>query len=108
MSEYIYDMPCLSRYKFNHLGECMNIKTGGLPATRSRPNSPAPHYQLVDDMGKNANVSVREVIQYIKHLKQVQEFNPMVFHHFIIYRPVLRVMSNWKNYNPKPLPVADL
>lgn len=95
-SQFIYSMPCLSKYRFNHKGECISIATKQQYQLHSDPKRvKEPHYKLKEDGKKHSSiVKLREVQKYIAHLKQVQEFNPLVFHHFIIYRPTIRY--KWK------------
>jgi hypothetical protein len=45
---------------------------------------------MADD-GKMTQIRCKEIETYIKHLKALDEYDPMVFHHAVIYRPLIKI-----------------
>lgn len=89
MTDFIYQMPCLSKYRFNSKGECLTLRTKTILSPTIRGNK-TPFYRVYDDRNKEQYLKTTEVMKYICHLKQLEQFNPMVYHHFICYRPIIK------------------
>lgn len=85
---FIYEMPGLSKYRFNHKGECIHLKKG-TPIQVEYRDTGSGSIRLRTDAGEESRIQLKEVKAYINHLKQLQEFNPLVFHHYVTYRPFI-------------------
>lgn len=76
---FIYEMPCLGKYRFNYKGECirvypyheMTLYTGQFDANRIW--KPKPHYYLLLDNNQYERVTLEEIQQYIRHCEYVME-----------------------------------
>jgi hypothetical protein len=89
LDNFIYEMPGMARYRFNHKGECLNIRTRSKLNLTIRKGK-RPFYRAYDDQEKEQYLTLAEVQQYIKHLKEVQEFNPLAYHYYVVYRPLIK------------------
>lgn len=90
MDGFIYEMPGLSRYRFSGKLECKNVETGRIIGAIGRKGR-GRYFPLYMNDGIKTSIQYKEVEAYINHLKSVEQFNPLVFHHFIYYRPVLKM-----------------
>ena len=106
-------MPLLTKYRFSDKGDCIHHRKDTPVKVEYSPTG-LRSYHIRDDNGEYVRIQLKEIIQYVKHLKQVQEYNPLNHHHFVIYRPIMR--RNKKavkdkvargRVKPKPLPRAD-
>lgn len=89
VAAYPYQMPLLSKYKFNANGECINAVTNGRPRLVDRGTRTSVYHLECDD-GTRGAISIKEIMQYIKHIRAMQQFNPLNYSHFVVYRPVIK------------------
>lgn len=114
MKDCIYEMPCLTKYRFSDKGDCIHHRKGTPIKVEYSPTG-SGSYHIRDDDGLYVRIQLKEIIAYVKHLKQVEQYNPLNYHHYVVYRPILRrnkkaVKDRVARGRVKPIadPVADL
>lgn len=91
MDGFIYEMPGLSRYRFNHKGQVLSLRNNRILQRQKYTRSNNYCYQLMHDRDAYTSIMCREIEAYINNLRAIEQFNSLSFHHYVYYRPVLKI-----------------